>query len=131
MRQTTRRRDVVGMMLAGALLLALPPHRAARSHHGWAWATDEQFEITGTITAVRLGNPHGELTLDVDGERWLVEIGQPWRNERAGLTAAVLTIGTEVTVSGHRARDARQKLVKAERVMIGGKTYDLYPDRGP
>ena len=28
----------------------------AGAHHGWGWATDEEFEITGTITKVRLGN---------------------------------------------------------------------------
>ena len=34
----------------------------------------------------QLGNPHGVLTADVDREDRTVEVGQPWRNERAGLT---------------------------------------------
>src|SRR5262245_5620612 len=38
------------------------------AHHGWGWATAEEFELTGQITQVRLGNPHGEVTLDVVGE---------------------------------------------------------------
>jgi hypothetical protein len=103
--------------------------RPLRAHHGWGWATDEEFELTGQIKAVRLGNPHGELTLDVDGEDWVVEIGQPWRNERAGLTPDVLAEGTTVTAHGHRSANASERLMKAERIVIAGQDHNLYPDR--
>lgn len=118
-----------GLTLFGAVSAAHLLTRPAEAHHGWAWATTEEFELTGTIQAVRLGNPHGELTLDVDGEKWIVEIGQPWRNERAGLTEDLLTKGTEVTIHGHRSAREGERLMKAESVMIGGKRYVLYPDR--
>lgn len=120
-----RRTFLAGAVLAVAALVAAP----ALAHHGWGWATDEEFEITGTITGVRLGNPHGELTLDVDGEEWVAEIGQPWRNERVGLTEDLLAEGTEVTIHGHRSANPDERLVKAERVVIGGEEYDLYPGR--
>ena len=107
-------------------LLALPA--AAHAHHGWGWATGEEFEVTGTIEDVRLGNPHGELTIMVEGAPWTVEIGQPWRNERAGLTQDLLQQGTAVTVHGHRAADGSE-LVKAESVTIDGRDFVLYPDR--
>lgn len=100
-----------------------------RAHHGWGWATDEEFDLTGIIKAVRLGNPHGELTLDADGEEWVVEIGQPWRNERAGLTEEIMAIGTTVTAHGHRSANPSERLMKAERLVIAGKDYNLYPDR--
>lgn len=116
-------------LAAGATFAALHGAGGALAHHGWAWATDEQFEITGTIKAAKLGNPHGELTLEAEGEEWVAEIGQPWRNDRAGLTEELLAVGTEVTVSGHRASDPEKKLVKAEKLIIAGKTYMLYPDR--
>lgn len=103
--------------------------RLAAAHHGWGWATDEEFELTGKVTGVKLGNPHGELNLDANGEAWLVEIGQPWRNERAGLTEDLLAIGKEVTVHGHRSANPDEKLMKAERLIIAGRDYDLYPDR--
>jgi hypothetical protein len=102
---------------------------AALAHHGWRWATDEQFEITGQVVAVRLGNPHGEVTLDVDGQRWMIEIGQPWRNERAGLTGEMLTAQRTITVHGHRSARPDELLVKAERVVIEGVEHDLYPGR--
>ncbi|MFN0314178.1 MAG: DUF6152 family protein [Burkholderiales bacterium] len=113
------------------LVLALSGFLAqgAFAHHGWGWATDEEFEITGKITGVRLGNPHGEVTLDVKGEKWLIEVGQPWRNERAGLTPEMFSTGRIITIHGHRSAKASERLVKAERVIIDGKSYNLYPDR--
>jgi hypothetical protein len=45
--------------------------RISWTHHGWGWATDEELELTGKITGVKLGNPHGELHLDANGEAWL------------------------------------------------------------
>ena len=111
-------------LVIGALVM-----QGAVAHHGWGWATDEEFEVTGTITEVRLGNPHGEVTLDVAGERWLVEVGQPWRNDRAGLTPELLAVGQRVTVHGHRSAKVGERLLKAERLVIDGKDYNLYPGR--
>ncbi len=101
----------------------------AQAHHGWAWATDEEFEITGVIQSVRLGNPHGEVTIRADGEDWVVEVGQPWRNDRVGLSRDMLSEGREITVHGHRSAREGERLVKAERVVIDGQDYNLYPDR--
>jgi hypothetical protein len=101
----------------------------AWAHHGWGWATEEEFELTGTITHVRLGNPHGEVTLDVEGERWVVEVGQPWRNARAGLREEFLRVGRVITAHGHRSAKEGERVMKAERVVIDGKSYNLYPDR--
>jgi len=111
------------------LLLALSTALPAWAHHGWRWAEDGNFELTGIIKAAQLGNPHGILTVDAEGEEWTVEVGQPWRNERAGLTDDMLSVGREVTISGARSADAADKRVKAERVIIDGQTYNLYPDR--
>jgi hypothetical protein len=114
-------------VLGGAALVQTA--RALHAHHGWGWATDEEFELTGQITGLRLGNPHGEVDLDVEGEAWVVEIGQPWRNERAGLTEEVLAMGTTVTAHGHRSANEAERLMKAERLVIAGQDYNLYPDR--
>lgn len=103
--------------------------RGVSAHHGWGWATDEEFEITGKIVNVRLGNPHGEVTLDVKGAKWVVEVGQPWRNERAGLSDGMFSIGRTITMHGHRSAKKDERLVKAERVVIDGKSHNLYPDR--
>ena len=111
------------------ILTAALPALPAAAHHGWRWTADGEFELTGRITAARLGNPHGLLTIDADGEVWTAEVGQPWRNERAGLTDEMLAPGTEITLRGHRAEDPANLTMKAERILLGGMLYDLYPDR--
>ncbi|MFN0040785.1 MAG: DUF6152 family protein [Burkholderiales bacterium] len=114
------------MLVCALMVIGAAP---ALAHHGWGWATDEEFEITGAIAAVKLGNPHGVVTLDVKGEKWVIEVGQPWRNEKAGLPDESFRIGRTITIHGHRSAKAGEKLVKAERIVIDGKSHDLYPDR--
>ena len=117
------------VLAALALVLGVFLASGAGAHHGWGWATDEEFVLTGKITSVKLGNPHGEVTVEAQGGKWLIEVGQPWRNERAGLTAGLLSVGRVITVHGHRSAKQSERLMKAERVVVDGKSYDLYPDR--
>ena len=117
----TRRLALAAM---GALLAG-----PALSHHGWRWTDGGQFELTGVVTEARLGNPHGVLTIDADGEAWTAEVGQPWRNERAGLSDAMMAPGAELTILGERSADPGERLVKAEAVVIDDTTHILYPDR--
>lgn len=115
--------------LLAALVLAAALPASAVAHHGWRWTEGDNTQLTGVITEARLGNPHGEVTIEVEGEEWLVEVGQPWRNERAGLTDAKLSPGTTMTVIGEKAADPGQRVIKAERVVIDGTEHVLYPDR--
>jgi len=118
-------------VLPGVLAaLALALHGGvALAHHGWSWTTGGNIEVTGIITSVQLGNPHGVLTLDVEGETWTVEVGQPWRNERAGVEAGDLAEGVEIRVIGEPSANPEDRRVKAERFHIGDRDYILYPDR--
>ncbi|MBM3528346.1 MAG: hypothetical protein FJX62_09650 [Alphaproteobacteria bacterium] len=111
---------------AAMLAFAAAP---ALAHHGWTWAEGSDFQITGTIVSAKLGNPHGILKMNVKGEEWTVEVGQPWRNARAGLKDSMLVKGVELTVLGNRAKDPKLKVVKAARIIIKGKNHDLYPER--
>ena len=104
-------------------------HSQVWAHHGWRWTTDGNVEVRGVIESATLGNPHGVLILDVNGEKWTAEVGQPWRNARAGLTDDMLVAGVEVVIDGQRSREVTELRVKAERIRIDGKEYDLYPDR--
>ena len=98
-------------------------------HHGWAWTTGDNIELTGVITSVRLGNPHGILEVDVDDETWTLEVGQPWRNERAGLKEGDLADGVEIRAIGEPAADLSEKRLKVESLFLGDREYVLYPDR--
>ena len=115
--------------IASAVVLGLVPAAPLAAHHGWAWATGEEFELTGTVKQVRHGNPHGTMRLSTPSGEWTVEIGQPWRNEQAGLTPQLLRPGTRLLVHGHRSARKGERLMKAERIVIAGRSYNLYPDR--
>lgn len=111
--------------LSAALALAAP----VLAHHGWAWTTGGNIELTGVIQSARLGNPHGLLEIDAEGEVWTVEMGQPWRHERAGLDEARLVKGVEITLIGEPSANIDDRRMKAERVILDGRTYALYPNR--
>ncbi len=105
------------------------PTVGALAHHGWSWTTGGNIDLTGIIKTVRLGNPHGILKIDVEGEVWTAEVGQPWRNERAGLKDGDLAEGVEIRVIGEPAADLSERLVKVERLFLGKREYVLYPER--
>ena len=120
-----KERDFYAAALGAALLLPSVAH----AHHGLSRTTGENNELTGTNTEARLGNPQGEQTLHVDGTLWTVEVGQPWRNRRAGLEDGDLVEGVVLTVSGEPSADPDEKLLKVERLWIDRAMYELYPDR--
>jgi hypothetical protein len=101
----------------------------ALAHHGWAWTTGKNVEMTGRIVKVQLGNPHGIVEVDVGGERWRFEVGQPWRNERAGLKDGDLSEGVTLRVIGEPAADPADKRLKVERLYLGDREFNLYPER--
>lgn len=109
----------------GFLVLATLSH----AHHGWSWTTGGNIDLVGVIKSAKLGNPHGVVTVDVEGEIWTVEVGQPWRNERAGLKDEDFSVGNEMRFIGEPADDTSKKLMKAERIYFKGKEHSLYPDR--
>lgn len=119
-----------GYILAAMLAFGLFMHGGAvLAHHGWAWTTGGNLELTGIIKSAQLGNPHGVLKVDVEGEIWTVEVGQPWRNERAGLKDGDLAEGVEIRAVGEPAADIADKRLKAEKLYLGDREYLLYPDR--
>lgn len=101
----------------------------ALAHHGWSWTTGGNIELIGIVKSAKLGMPHGVLEVDAEGEIWTVEVGQPWRNERAGLTPKDLAPGVELTIVGEPSANLEDRLMKAERIYIKGREYDLYPNR--
>lgn len=101
----------------------------APAHHGWSWTSGGNIELVGVIKSAELGNPHGILKVDVEGELWTVEVGQPWRNSRAGLKDGDLSEGVEIKAIGEPSVDPAEKLLKAERLYLGDREYVLYPDR--
>ncbi len=119
----------IAARMAVAVFILIQAGSVAFAHHGWSWTTGGNIELTGIIKSAQLGNPHGVLTVDADGEIWTVEVGQPWRNERAGLTPEALAPGVELTIVGEPSANIEDKLMKAERIYIQGREHVLYPNR--
>jgi hypothetical protein len=119
------RTRILGALAALAVLVPV----LAEAHHGWRWTTGGNIELTGIIQEAKLGNPHGVLTVDADGESWTVEVGQPWRNDRAGLQDGDLAPGVEIRAIGEPSADTDKRRMKVERMFIGDQEYVLYPRR--
>lgn len=121
-RRITRRTVLAG---ASAALLA----STASAHHGWAWAEEETFTLTGTIEEIYLGNPHARLRVKATDGAWDVDLAPPIRTRRAGFDEDAAKIGDPVTAIGNRSRDHSQRWMKAVTIEVNGKRYDVYPDR--
>lgn len=121
------RRRVLGVF---ALAAVLPLFSApVFAHHGWSWTQSGFFRLEGVIADIYVGNPHATMNVDVDGEIWRVEMAPPSRTIAAGFTADVAKPGDEVVAIGNRSQNEAERRMKAVRVIVGGKTYDVYPGR--
>lgn len=120
------RRRILTVTAATAALAAATP---ALAHHGWSWTQSGFFRLEGVIRSVYVGNPHATLDVEVDGEVWRVEMAPPSRTIAAGFTEEVAKPGDEVVAIGNRSQEGDEKRMKAVRVTVGGKTYDVYPSR--
>lgn len=121
------RRRALQLVLGGAVAsLALP----AAAHHGWNWAEEAQTELKGTIRSISMAPPHPSLQVAAaDGAVWLVDLGNPNQTERSGFTATSAKPGDAIVVLGNRALDKTKMHMKAVRITIAGRNYDLYPER--
>ncbi len=126
-RLSRRRRTVLAGL--GALVAVFAAAPVAQAHHGWSQYGSDDFSLTGVVEAVDLGNPHGELKVSADGQVWDVVLGPPGRNRRAGLDEEAVAVGDTVTAYGRRHRDEGRLEMKTERLEVGDRVYDIYPER--
>ena len=103
---------------------------AAFAHHGWTWAEEKQTELTGTIRTVMIAPPHPALEVETASDGvWKVELGNPRQTERSGFVEGSANPGDEIVVLGNRSLDQDEKRMKAVRITVAGKVFDIYPDR--
>lgn len=117
-------------VLAGGALLTTAYISAAAAHHGWSWAEADQMELAGTIQDIYIGPPHPSLQVETaeDGV-WTVELANPRQTEKSGFAEGSAQAGDKIVVIGNRAQNADEKRMKAVRITIDDRSYDLYPER--
>ena len=112
------------------------------AHHSFAAEFDGNVPIKlhGVVTKVEWTNPHTYFFVEVenegDYEEWALEMGSPNGLMRRGWTRDTLEIGTEVYVTGTRARDGSfkgnvQAVIIAEncqRLFAGSSQRDFVED---
>lgn len=102
----------------------------AAAHHGWAWAEEAQSPFKGTIAEIKMAPPHPVLMVKAeDGKLWQIDLGNPAQTARSGFTGETAKVGDPVTGIGNRHRDKSKAHMKAVRIVLAGKAYDLYPER--
>ncbi|WP_127091279.1 DUF6152 family protein [Aquabacter cavernae] len=115
--------------VAGVTAVVLTASVAA-AHHGWSWADADQIELKGTITDIYIGPPHPTLKVQTPNDGlWTMELGNPTQTRTAGFVEGSAKVGDAITALGNRSQDKQEKRIKAVRITVGGKTYDIYPER--
>src|SRR5690349_16976969 len=92
---------------AGLFLAAMP----VVAHHAFAaeFDTNKPLKLKGTVTKIEWVNPHSWIYVDVKGDDgkvvgWQFELGAPGAMLRQGWKKDSVPAGTEVEVSGFRAK---------------------------
>ncbi len=118
-------------LYAAALALMLGSSLApALAHHGWSWAEGEKTTLQGTIKTISMAPPHPMLHVTAaDGRVWQVDLGNPNQTANSGFTGNTAKPGDAITVLGNRSQDRAKAHMKAVRITIAGKNYDMYPER--
>jgi hypothetical protein len=107
--------------LAFALALALP----AAAHHGWgSYDADKPMTIEGAIENAMLENPHGMMTVKLEGAPWMITLAPLSRMNARGATAEIVQTGKTVKAYGYRKRDGTPE-IRAEWIEIDGQHFEL------
>ena len=121
----SRRNALSGLAALTAVTLA----SNASAHHGWTGYGSTEFSLTGKVESVDLGNPHGLIKLRAQDGLWDVLLAPPAQTKSAGVVAGVIKVGDTITARGRRHLDAKKLEMKTERLIVGDKTYNVYPNR--
>jgi hypothetical protein len=117
---------------AGIAGIALPLVLAATAtaHHGWSWADEDQIRLTGLVQKVVIAPPHPYLDVQTPNDGvWRVELGNPSQTRESGFDEQSAKPDESIVAVGNRSKDHAEKRMKAVQISVGGKTYDIYPER--
>ena len=112
-------RSVLSLFFVAAV--ALP----AAAHHGWgSYDSDNPMTLEGVIEGAVLQNPHGEMTIAIEGEPWRITLAPLSRMNTRGATADIVKDGEMVVAYGYPRRDGTLE-IRAEWIEVGGQRFEL------
>lgn len=120
------RKTIAGALaILGAVVSALP----VNAHHAFSAEFDAAKPITvkGIVTKFELVNPHSWLYVDVTGPdgrvtQWGFEFGAPFGLKEKGISKKTLSVGTEITISGYKAKNDQNFGYAVESTLADGRT---------
>ncbi len=120
------RRRFLAAAAAVAATLAAP---IAHAHHGpMPWNKEEVIILDGFVTEEMDGFPHWEINIRADGVDWVVDVGDDFTLERAGLKpdGSDFTVGRKVIIHGYRPlMHPDLKRLQPIMIIIDGVEYDI------
>jgi hypothetical protein len=97
----------------------------ATAHHGWgSYDADNPMTLEGVMESAMLQNPHGEMTIALEGEPWLITLAPLSRMNARGATADIVKDGEVVIAYGYPKRDGTKE-IRAEWIEVGGQRFEL------
>lgn len=101
----------------------------ANAHHAFSAEFDaaQPVEVKGVVTKFELVNPHSWLYVDVKGPdgkvtNWGFEFGAPYNLKEKGITKKSLTIGSELTIKGYRAKSGQNFAYATVTTLADGRS---------
>ena len=115
--------------ILGAGIAALAASVPVLAHHAFSAEFDSNAPVTlrGPVTKIEWINPHAWIHMETKGaagkpEVWMVEGGTPNTLQRNGISRHSIKVGTEIVVSGYRAKDGRMRANGRDITFPDGRT---------
>ena len=97
----------------------------AAAHHGWgSYDAANPLTIDGPIVESRYENPHASIRVQAPGRVWTVTLAPTSRMTLRGASPEIIAVGKRVSAYGY-ASTVQQDEMRAERITVDGKTYEL------
>ncbi len=110
------------LAIAAAIAAVTTP---ATAHHGWSsYDATKELRISGTLSNLSWGNPHGAAKTRYQGKTWDVILAPVSRMEARGLTRDMVGPKSQVTLVGYPRADGTAEM-RIECVIVGDKTVEL------
>lgn len=110
-------------------VLAVSAAASAFAHHGWSdYDADKAMTLNGTVKSSSYENPHATITLDANGQSYMVVLAPVSRMESRGAPREAVAVGRQLTVVGYPSKSHTGEL-RAERITFkdgpADKTVEL------